>query len=189
MKNFLCLTHNIDVLPLLHAVQLQPHLWNQHRWRTTYKNSPHLATDVDDIWIRYSDDSKTADPDSTDPVTMDLTPVFYPAWQSLPQVRGMVFDLMRRVEGIELGRVLVTKIRPGGQILAHADADGAYVDAGARYHIVLQGLPGSLFIAGDETVNMQTGSCWWFDHKAVHAVVNNSIDDRIHLLVDFRIAQ
>jgi hypothetical protein len=27
---------------------------------------------------------------------------------------------------------------------------------------------------------------WWFQHREVHSVENNSADDRIHLLVDFR---
>jgi hypothetical protein len=185
MRNFLRIATNIDVMPLMHAIARRPDLWDAHRWRTTYQNTPHAA--VNDIWLRYADPDKTADPNATNPVIADLQPVFYPAWEALPQVRPIVFDLMRRVEAIELGRVLITKLRPGGRILRHADADGAYVDAGSRYHVALQGLPGSLYMAGDETVCMRTGECWWFDHKAVHEVANNSTDDRVHLLVDFRL--
>lgn len=186
MKNFQKIAAGVDVLPLLHAVQRAPDLWNQNKWRTTYKGTPHV--DVDDIWIRYAPPQATGDTNDVNPVVQDTHPVWYAAFNQLPQVRPLIFDLMRRVEAYELGRVLITKIKPGGQILPHSDAVGAYTDQedGGRYHIVLQGLPGSLFNAGDETVCMQTGEVWWFNHLAVHSVVNNSADDRIHLLVDTR---
>lgn len=186
MRYFQLIAANIDVLPLYHAVMRQPKLWDAHTWRTTYKGTPHK--DISDIWLRYSNDAKTSDTSALEPVLADLKPVFYEAWHALPQVKPIVFDLMRRFEGYELGRVLITKLRPGGCIQPHADDVGDYVDNGARYHIVLNGLPGSLYHAGDETVNMLTGTAWWFDHKAVHSVQNNSIDDRVHLLVDFRLA-
>jgi hypothetical protein len=51
---------------------------------------------------------------------------------------------------------------------------------------VLQGLPGSLYHCGDETVTMLTGSVWWFQHREIHSVENNAAGDRVHLLVDFR---
>lgn len=186
MRYFQRIAMGIDVIPLYHAVMHQPELWNEQTWRTTYKNTPHV--DVSDIWLRYSAPDKTNDTARTQQVTDDVRPVFYHAWNKLPQVRPIVFDLARRVEAIELGRVLITKVPPGGRILRHADAHGEYVDSGARYHIVLNGLPGSLYMCGDETVNMLTGECWWFDHKAEHEVQNNSVDDRVHLLVDFRLA-
>jgi hypothetical protein len=188
VKNFQRIAQGVDVIPLLNSIQRQPRLWDEFKWRTTYKNTPHV--DVSDIWLRYSNISATSDIENTEPVTNDTTPIFYPAWNLLPQVRPIIFDLMRRVEAFELGRVLITKIPSGGKILPHRDATGAYTDQddGIRYHVVLQGLPGSLFRADDETVNMQTGEVWSFNHLAEHEVINNSADDRIHLLVDLKLA-
>lgn len=186
MRYFARIAEGVDVTPLLHAVDRQPDLWNAHRWRTTYTGTPHQA--VDDIWLRFSDDSITSDVEKVEGVQADVTPVFHDAWHKLPQARSIVFDLMRRVEGYELGRVLITRLPPGGTILRHADADGAYVRSGCRYHVVLRGLPGSLYMCGDETVCMRTGEVWWFDHNSVHEVRNNSVDDRVHLLVDMRSA-
>jgi len=186
MKHFLKLASNVDPMPVMQAVAARPHLWDQHKWRTEYNGTPHL--DVSDIWLRYSDMEKTARNDNTAAVQNDDRPVFYPAWDALPQVRPIVFGLMRQVEAIELGRVLITRLPPGGRIAAHSDATGAYTDQpGRRYHVVLQGLPGSMFRCGDETVNMKTGEVWMFDHLADHEVWNNSPDDRIHLLVDLRL--
>jgi hypothetical protein len=187
MKNFLKIADNLDVLPLLHVVQRRADLWNRRKWRTTYLGTPHAQ--VSDIWLRYSDERATSDAQNTVSVTNDIRPVWYPEWCELGAwARPLVFGLMARVQAYELGRVLITKLPPGGRILPHSDAVGAYTDQedGARYHIVLQGLPGSLYRAGDETVNMRTGECWWFNHLAEHEIVNNSADDRVHLLVDTR---
>lgn len=173
-----------DVLPVMMTLQQRPGLWNEHRFRTTYKGTPHQ--DADDILLRFSSPDKTADPEHINGVTEDTAPVFYPAWHALPQVRPIVFDLMRRMEAVALGRVIISRLRPGASITAHADADGAYTAQanGLRLHVALQGEPGSLYHCGGETVCMRTGQVWWFDHKAVHAVENNSIDDRIHLMID-----
>lgn len=186
MKNFQLIAQNIDMTPLMHALQRNPDLWNKRKWRTTYEGTPHAQ--VSDIWIRYSDESATGDTHNVSAVTQDTRPIWYPEWHQLPQLRPLVFGVMQRVEAYELGRVLITRLPPGGRILPHSDAVGAYTDQedGARYHVVLQGLPGSLYRAGDETVNMLTGQVWWFNHLAEHEVVNNSADDRIHLLIDTR---
>jgi len=55
-----------------------------------------------------------------------------------------------------------------------------------RYHIVLKSSPGTIFRCGDEQVYMAMGEVWWFNNLIEHEVLNNSIDDRIHLVVDIR---
>lgn len=184
MRNFLKIAEGVDVLPLLHAVHRKPHLWNANKFRTSFPNTPHV--DVSDIMLRFSDPDNCT---TVGNVIGDMTNVFHPAWMELPEARGPILDLMRRVGAFELGRVLITKLPPGGRILPHADKDGDYVQTPdrARYHVVLQGLPGSLFRTGDETVCMRAGEVWWFNAHEEHEVVNNSADDRVHLLVDVRL--
>jgi hypothetical protein len=183
MRNFDRIASGIEVKPLLHSLTRKPHLWNANKFRTSFPNTPHV--DVDDILLRFSDTEKC---DITTRVIGDDYPVFHPAWYELPEVRPIILDLMRWTKAYELGRVLITRIPPGGQILPHADNDGSYVmtDDRARYHVVLQGLPGSLYTTGEETVCMQSGEIWWFNAHEVHHIENNSVDDRIHLLVDVR---
>jgi hypothetical protein len=189
MNNFLRLTAgpSLDTMPLLHALATQPDLWNANTYRTRYKNTPH--GEVDDVWLRYSRPDSTANEAETAKAQDDTSPVWYPAAARLPQVKPLALMLMRSVDGYELGRVLITRVRPGARILAHKDTDGEYVNEAdrQRYHIVLQGLPGSLFHCGDETVQMLTGEAWWFDARQTHAVENNSADDRIHLIIDLRL--
>ena len=80
---------------------------------------------------------------------------------------------------------MVNKLRPGGKIYPHADTleHAEYWD---RYHFVLQSGPGCNFRCGDEMVNMQTGGVYWFQNAIEHEVINNSSDDRIHMIVDIR---
>lgn len=175
MKNFYRLAEGVDVVPIMHAL-MRHDLWNHNRLRTTHPGTPH--TEVDDIWLRFNDLKDLSN------VMDEHESVNYPAFLSLP-CRGIVFDLMRRVEGERLGRVLITRLKPGGHIAAHVDS-GDHAAYYQRHHIVLQGLPGSLFRCGDETVNMRTGECWWFDNAVEHEVWNNSADDRVHMIVDIK---
>lgn len=184
MKHFHRVAAGVGVGPLMHAIARQPDLWNRNRWRTTYTGTPH--GDIDDILLRYSGGAAIAGPDTAEAVQQDDCPVWHPAAARLPQAKPLVLALMQEVGAYQLDRLLVTRLPPGGRILPHADNHGSYVhrDGAARYHVVLQGLPGSMFRCGGEEVCMRTGEIWWFNPHQVHEVLNNSADDRVHLLVD-----
>jgi hypothetical protein len=184
MRYFQKIADGVDTMPLLYALQRQPELWNQKRFRTTFERTPHAA--VDDIWLRFSDDSKITD---TASVMADGDCVWHPAIKALPQARSILLDLMRRLEAYALDRVIITRLAPGKTILPHADNEGSYVHDPdrQRHHVVIQGFPGSLYRTGDETVTMLTGQVWWFHALTEHEVINNSSEDRIHMLVDLRI--
>lgn len=174
MRYFYRLAEGIRVVPLMTAIARQPELWGADKCRQEFDSSPHTA--VDDILLRFG--SKDGD---------GLEAVDTVAMTKLPDAKAEILNIMRLVSGSRLGRVLVTRLEPGKKILPHKDTEGAYAKYYTRYHLVLQGLPGSLFNCGDETVNMKTGELWWFDAAAEHSVVNNSADDRVHVLIDVRI--
>ncbi len=175
MRFFHKIGEGLDVFPVVHALQRQPELWNEHPIRTTHPGTAHAQ--VDDILVFFNDCS------TPETVADDRDVIPYPAWERLPQLRPIVFNLMRAVEGVRLGRVIISRLAPGHEITPHAPADWF-----ERYQIALQSLPGVIFRAGDEQVQMKTGDCWWFDNKQEHQVVNNSADDRISLIVDVRTA-
>lgn len=177
MRHFQIIAQNVDVLPLAHALHRKPELWNRNDLRTTYPNSPHA--DVDDIWLWFNE---TEDPAA---VVDDKETQPCPAWGALPQARPIVFDLMRRVEGVRLGRVIITRLAPGKKIAAHAD-QGAPAEYYQRYQVALQNLPGSTFRIGDETVVFSPGDVWHIDNRIEHEAVNASADDRIVMIVDIR---
>jgi hypothetical protein len=177
MRHFQKIAEGVDFVPLLDALARNPYLWNQNPLRTQHPGTAHAQ--VDDIWLWFNDVS------SVEGVANDKEVVPYEAWHVLPQVRPIIFDLMRRVEGVRLGRVLITRLAPGKQITPHEDG-GAPATYFTRYQIALQSLPGCLFHAGDETVNMRSGEVWQFDNTQTHSVINNSADDRLALVVDIK---
>lgn len=183
MRNFHRLAVGLDIIPLMDAIQRHEGLWNQHTLRTTHPMTPHKQ--VDDIWIRFNDLDEFLRTGDASSVVDQHESIWYEAANVLP-VRPFVFDLMRRVEAERLGRVLITRLSPGGHIEPHVDSGdhAAYYD---RYHFCLKGLPGSLFRCGNEEVQMQTGEVWWFQNSVEHEVLNNSTDDRIHMIVDLKI--
>lgn len=183
MRLFHRIAWGVDVLPLLHAVKRQPELWNVNNLRTTHPGTVHGK--VDDIWLRFNDLAAFENTREAAQVLDQHESINYPAFHALPQARPIIFDLMRRVEGERLGRVLITRLAPGCRIAPHEDG-GDYAAYYDRYQVALQGLPGSVFRVGDEQVFMQSGDVWWFKNVITHEVVNNSAADRIHMVVDIR---
>lgn len=178
MRNFLKIAE-FDPIPLLNALANNPDLWNENRLRTQYPESPHHA--VDDVWVFFN----SVDDPSAVPNEIQTQP--YRAWSALPQLRPIIFDLMRRVEGVQLGRVIITRLPPGKAITPHADA-GAPVDFYSRLQICLQSSPGCIFRCGDEAIQMRGGEVWRFDNSLIHSVENMGYEDRIAVVCDVRCA-
>jgi hypothetical protein len=175
MDNFYRLAKGVNVAPLLVAINRQPELWDQNTLRTKHPKTAH--GDVSDIWLMFNE--------TAGDVVNDIIVKPYPAFEKLPQARPVLFDLMRLVEGVTLGRVIITKLAPGKKITPHVDG-GAPATYYTRYQVALQSLPGALFTIGDETVNFESGEVWLIDNKKEHSVTNNSRDDRIVMIVDIR---
>ena len=183
MKNFIKIMEGMDTAMLLQQLAHNKDLWDQNKFRTTYKNTPHV--DIHDIYLRYAN---VFEKKETGAVLRDTSPIWYSPITFLSHAKPLVLDLMRKVEGYSLERCLITKLEPKGRINPHADNAGEYVNQGdiARYHIVLNGKPGSWFRCGDERVDMLTGEVWWFNALEEHEVQNDSDDERIHLIADIR---
>lgn len=178
MKHFLCVAEHVDVTPVLRELAVQPELWDQNTLRTTHPETAHSA--VNDIWLWFNEVS-----DDLSAVTNDIQTRPYPAWTALPSLRRLVLDLIRRVDGVQLGRAVVTKLPSGAIIYPHVDR-GTSAEFYTRYQIALQSRPGALFHCEDETVNFRPGEVWWVNTRVTHSVVNNSDDDRIVCIVDIR---
>jgi hypothetical protein len=177
MKFFQQIAAGLNVTPLMNALQRQPELWNQFPIRTQHPGTAH--SEVSDILVWFNSlDGEIVD---------DKEAVAFPAWEKLPQLRPFIFDLMRTVEGMRLGRVIITKLPPGKSITPHVDG-GAPATYYSRYQLALQSLPGALFNIGDETVNFRSGDIWHINNREIHSVVNNSSDDRIVCIIDIRCA-
>lgn len=189
MQNFYRLSQGVDVRSLMLAIhrhEKDKGIWKEDTYLRDYPQGP--FGDCESIILRFPPRSvhETEEAlkkhlenfDQHECVDQDV-------FKLLPEARPLIFSLMTFVQGERLGRVIINKIRPGGVIYPHADtaAHAKYFD---RFHIVLSSSPGVIFRAGDERVYMETGSVWWFNNAIEHEVINNSADDRIHMVVDIR---
>lgn len=186
MKNFLKIADGVDVLPLLLSIQRRPELWKEDTYLRDYPQGP--FADIESIMLRfpvkgvYETEQELKNHLSTYDQHENID---HPAYKTLPEARPLIMSLMARVEGERLGRCMINKIRPGGRIYPHADTP-SHCEYYSRFHVVLQSSPGVVFRCGDEQVYMHTGSVWWFNNKDEHEVINNSAEDRIHLVIDIR---
>lgn len=178
MNNFRVLTA-FDPRLLLAALQMEPSAWDLFTGRQDYAGSAH--SDSKAIVLRGPLNLE-------DPVSWfqcQLSRDYSNVPEVIQQAARPLVDLVwaNSYNPIYLGRVMITKLPPGGGISAHVD-EGLYADAHTRFHLPLQSDPGSEFHCGDEKFEMVDGYAYWFNHKARHFVVNNSKRDRIHLIVD-----
>jgi hypothetical protein len=178
MRYFQQLAAGIDVAPLLLAIKRQEHLFQAQTLRQDAPGSMHADTDA--ILLRWQQQG--------DPL---LDCRFTDAWTRLPQARDLVLGILRRVEGIRLGRVMVARLKAHGRILPHRDTDqdtAGYVKTFSRFHLPLQTSPGCVFTCQDEALSMDAGSLYWFANWERHEVQNASDVARLHLIVDCEVA-
>ena len=166
---------------MAHRLHRTPELWREDTYLRDYPQGP--FGDTETVFIRFPPASVTElernERDQHECVWMDGA--IY-----VPEARQLALWLMSLVGGERLGRVMINKLRPGGRIYPHADTP-AHANYWDRYHLVVQSLPGNQFRCDDETIHMPTGTVWHFRNELEHEVVNNSADDRIHIVCDIRI--
>lgn len=179
MKNFLKIAEGLDVTPVMMALKARSHLWNQNDLRTRHQGTAHAQ--ADDIWLRFNELKE-----DLSAVVDDIHCINYPAMGELPEARQLILGLMARVGCEQLGRSIITRLKPGACITPHED-QGAPATYYERFHITLHSRPGCVFRAGDEQVQMRTGEVWWFNNTIEHEVQNYSDDDRLTLIVDIKV--
>lgn len=172
--NFYKLNTTVSVVELMMQLQQHPELWDQDTMRTSYSESPHHQ--VSDIILRF---------DFPPLHREQMLAAWRPSTIKLPAAETLINQLYELVQGEQLGRCLITKLRPGKVIPPHEDG-GRTAEYYERFHIPLQTAEGNLFRCGGEVVHMRVGEAWWFQNLNTHDLVNNSDIDRIHLIVDIR---
>jgi mannose-6-phosphate isomerase-like protein (cupin superfamily) len=111
--------------------------------------------------------------------------VFWPAWYALPALRPVVFGLMARVQAVELGSILLTRLPPGKQIEPHSDAGNwapAYYNCKA--HWTVQG--SAIVRCEDEACEFVAGSVFTFDNLLTHSIENHGDEHRVCVIVSMR---
>ncbi len=178
LQHFERLSTGLPIQPLLEAIARKPELWRDITARQSTPGSAHKYTES--IFLRWAREL------TIEACFNDIEAVNYPALGELPEALPLIADVIDRVDGGKLGRVLITSLAPGGTISKHSD-EGAVADHYERFHICLQSDEGNTFSASidqAETVRMRPGQLWWFNHKAEHWLANHSTRPRLHLIID-----
>jgi len=187
MSNFRLLEQNINVLPLIEAVNRQPELWDTIKERTIYAGSAHK--EASDIWIRYND-KKNLDLANPKAFSAQHIPIWYDAWYKLPELKQYIHSLMTCVNGEILGGILITRIPPKKEVYPHIDS-GWHVDYYDKFYLQLEAGNDQGFYAElpDKTVEKfiaKPGDLYLFDNRGRHWIKNDSDEPRTTLIVCIR---
>ena len=182
MRHFQQIASNVETLPLTLSLARQPELWNRHDARTA---GPGSFAYTDDIWVRFRAAHELVAPDSY-AERFDLA--WYPAWHALPHIRPIVFGLMARVEAVQLGGILLTRIPAGQQVKPHNDRGRWHPEwFTTKAYLVLETNDRCISTCADEAVVMKRGECWSFDNLREHGTDNeHGTSDRITLIISMR---
>lgn len=80
--------------------------------------------------------------------------------------------------------IRLLNLRSGSRIHEHTDLDLGYEDGLFRVHVPITTNDDVRFYINKELVTMEVGSCWYGNFNLPHAVENNGMSDRVHLVMD-----
>lgn len=174
-KKLELLAEGLNVQKIYWTLMNHPELWNQHTARTESQDSPHHG--LDDIWVRYGDVQCAISGE-------EHTSHWYEA-EDILQTKQFCYDLMRLVEGVELGGVLITRIPAGATCKAHTDP-GWHARRYDKFAIQIASAPGQEFHFEDCSIESKPGDLYWFDNQYLHWVTNPTPYERITMIVCIR---
>lgn len=175
MSNIRLLESGLPVAPIYWAILQHPELWNQNTERTQDKSSPHHG--LDDIWARYGDPARAVD-------GLPHDAHWWPA-ADLLGIKTLCMDIMRAVDGVELGGVLITRIPPGATCKPHADP-GWHARRYEKFGVQITSAPGQAFHFEGESLETKPGDLFWFDNSHTHWVTNDTPYERVTMIVCIR---
>jgi hypothetical protein len=86
-------------------------------------------------------------------------------------------------------RVVFYRLKPGTNIGRHRDiGENRLTNGIIRIHVPLITNPGVLMFVADQPYHFPVGTAWYFDATNYHRVENNGTEDRIHLVIDFKMS-
>ena len=188
-RNFEQLASGLDLSLINDQVQAQEALFDKSTFRQSFKGSPFTDTQFIGCRMTYDLDHEPTEEEMLNHLkTKGVTTtnaVDLEGYELLPQVYGAVMHFAGVMQAEQIGRVLVTRLHPGGKIGAHKDF-GAYHDFYDRFHICIGG-KGCHFRSGKEVVKMMPGEVWWFYNNVEHEVWNESDSERDHIVIDLKL--
>ena len=170
-----------EVAPLQQQLAAHPELWDEHRARTVIYEGPH--GDVSDIWVRYRDFAEF----SGDLAAFNEAhaSVWYPSVEKIPAAWSLARKVQRFTGCQTLGGVLITRVRPGGQVKPHIDG-GWHAGHYRKVAVQVKGDQQQAFHFDDCELRANDGYVYEFRNDVTHWVTNDSERERITLIVCVR---
>ena len=150
--------------------------WDLYKART----QQYVHADISDIWVRYNSIDNFRDLESFND---QHESVWYPVAYEIPALRFLVNDVLANLPPVELGGVLITKIRPGGCVQPHSDRGWHAEYYRDKYAVQIKGNAQQAFCFDNISLSAEPGQVYWFDNQQVHWVTNNSDEDRITMII------
>lgn len=90
------------------------------------------------------------------------------------------------LDSFECGKkaVRLMALAAGAEIKPHRDHGGSLEDGLARLHIPIVTDPAVVFTLDGEDVHFGAGATWYMNANCLHAVRNDSVRERVHLVLD-----
>lgn len=170
-----------DVDWLRDSILMHEERWDTFNLRTNHPQSPHR--EMSDMFLRYNARENFTGDRAAFNERHDS--VWWPDASLFPEAKEMTFDLMRHVEGEQLGMVLLTRLPAGKECYTHTD-QGWHARHYDKYAIQIASNEDQYFYVGDDRLVAMPGECYRFDNSKPHGVVNNSDEDRITMIVCIR---
>jgi hypothetical protein len=205
LKNFREVCRGLDPQPLLQQLRYPPEVgppdyrdwWNYDDSWTRRKDPQRNAIyNEDNIVLRYV---STGIDHETEKLCLSE---FYvprdgwtkPAAHVFTAFKPLVWAVNNAVHGEHIGRIIITRLPPGGVIKTHIDGvpkvfRGRPIRAlpyWQRYQVPLQAEPGVMFYCGGENLYLKPGKGYWFNNQLPHSVYNNSDKDRLSMVLEIR---
>ena len=177
MENFILIKRGIDSTLFLQEIENVPSAWDHLVGRQGKMKVQSQALAIPLRGLRKSKIAGRArrDVHETRNTTMS---------RNFPVTMQFLRDTAEELDA-ELGRAKFANLLPGKRVLPHIDR-GEYYKIRDRYHLVLKSKEGNYLAAGKEKTCLHEGELWWFDNKLPHEAVNESSEERIHLIFDLQ---
>ncbi len=102
-----------------------------------------------------------------------------PLLDECPYIKSVMDTLQCEKRAVRL-----LKLRPGAVIKEHRDIELNFERGEARIHVPIMTNEDVLFYLNGERQVLNTGECWYMNFNLKHAITNNGVTDRTHLVMD-----
>jgi hypothetical protein len=183
------LHHGVNVAPLIQQLDAAPELWDENIFRTELPTgapdvNPHKK--IQDIIVRFNDwKNWTGDRAA---FNEEHESVWWGAYDKLPYIQPLVFDLMRMNLAERLGMVLITRIPPHCNVGKHIDT-GWHAREYLKFGVQIKSAPYQKFCFEGYSLETQPGDLFAFRNDITHWVENPTDFERITLIICLRLAQ